>query len=35
MFDEMITHCYRLDGVNDAFDALRGGHVMRYILTFD
>ncbi len=35
MLDEMITNRYRLDGVNDAFDALRDGHVMRSILTFD
>ncbi len=35
MLDEMITNRYRLDGVNDAFEALRGGKVMRSVLTYD
>jgi S-(hydroxymethyl)glutathione dehydrogenase/alcohol dehydrogenase len=35
MLDEMITNRYRLEGVNDAFDALREGKVMRSILAFD
>jgi S-(hydroxymethyl)glutathione dehydrogenase/alcohol dehydrogenase len=35
MLDEMITNRYRLEGVNDAFDTLREGKVMRSILAFD
>ena len=35
MLDEMITNRFRLHGVNDAFEALRGGAVMRSILVFD
>ncbi len=35
MLDEMITNRYPLEGVNDAFDAMRGGKVMRSVLTFD
>jgi S-(hydroxymethyl)glutathione dehydrogenase/alcohol dehydrogenase len=35
LLDEMITNRYSFDGVNDAFEALRGGEVMRSVLMFD
>jgi S-(hydroxymethyl)glutathione dehydrogenase/alcohol dehydrogenase len=35
MLDEMITNRFPLADVNKAFDAMRGGEVMRSILTFD
>ncbi len=35
MLDEMISARMPLDNINDAFDTLRQGEVMRQILTFD
>ncbi len=35
MLDEMITNRFPLSDVNQAFDAMRGGEVMRSILTFN
>jgi S-(hydroxymethyl)glutathione dehydrogenase/alcohol dehydrogenase len=35
MLDEMITKRFRLDQVDDAFQAMRDGEVVRSILTFD
>jgi S-(hydroxymethyl)glutathione dehydrogenase / alcohol dehydrogenase len=35
MLDEMITHRFRLDDVNEAFSTLRDGHVVRSVITFE
>ena len=35
MLDEMITKRFRLDQVDDAFQAMREGEVIRSVLTFD
>jgi S-(hydroxymethyl)glutathione dehydrogenase/alcohol dehydrogenase len=33
--DELITHRLRLDDVNDGFDAMRAGEVLRAVIEFD
>jgi S-(hydroxymethyl)glutathione dehydrogenase/alcohol dehydrogenase len=35
MLDEMITRRFPLEGVNEAFDAMKQGEVMRSVLTFE
>jgi alcohol dehydrogenase len=32
--DEMITHRYRLDEINDAYEDLRNGKIIRGIIDF-
>ena len=35
MLDEMVTREFPLDGINEAFELLRGGELMRSILVFE